>query len=327
MEVSETEIKCKQCGSSDVEFDAVSFFANGGGVCRCKACERTFVIDLGGRGEDTAECTDSDFFVVKAGKLLGYRGEGVGGVVMPSRTSEGKEDIKSVEEGALRENLGISSFRIASSVASLKSRVFAGCHNLNTVVFPRGLKSMGEECFMLCERLTWVHMPDLVTVIMPRTFAFCTDLSYVMFNVNLSAIGEGAFAGCGNLSEVKFSEPQRGCSYALNEIGKEAFMYCKSVKEIGLPESLKKIGSDAFAYCLSLGEMTIPKGTEEIGERAFAGCMKLKKVVIPASVRKMGPNVFAGCSSDIEITCGVRKCPPGWDKNWLGCGAKPKWVG
>ncbi len=74
-------------------------------------------------------------------------------------------------------------------------------------------------------------------------------------------------------------------------IGNRAFLDCKSLKQIIIPESVKKIGKNAFENCSNLQQVTIPKSVVCIGHSAFSGCQSLKKIKIP-SIKKIENNCF-----------------------------------
>ena len=63
-------------------------------------------------------------------------------------------------------------------------------------------------------------------------------------------------------------------------IGHAAFIGCKSLKELKLPNSVKKIEGIAFKKCRSLKKVTIGKKIESIGKGAFRRCNGLKTLKI-----------------------------------------------
>ncbi len=85
-------------------------------------------------------------------------------------------------------------------------------------------------------------------------------------------------------------------SLPVAEIGEEAFMYCSSLREIDLPESVAVISARAFAYT-RLGSLELPEGLTSIGYAAFAYCAGLKEIEVPVSVTELGMYAFAYCTS------------------------------
>ena len=82
----------------------------------------------------------------------------------------------------------------------------------------------------------------------------------------------------------------------MKNIGNEAFMGCKALKEITLPDSITTIGDKAFQYA-GLTKLTLPKGLKTIGAQAFYECKSLHKTAIPEGVTSVGRSAFSGCAA------------------------------
>ena len=85
-------------------------------------------------------------------------------------------------------------------------------------------------------------------------------------------------------------------------IGGRAFLFCKSLTSINIPNSVTSIGDRAFAYCYGLTSITIPNSVTSIGEWAFIVCSRLTSLTIPNSVTSIGEKAFSGCSGLVSIT-------------------------
>ena len=97
-----------------------------------------------------------------------------------------------------------------------------------------------------------------------------------------------------NLEEIKLP----------NNLGKNdnwAFINCKYLKRIEIPDSVKEIGNSCFLNCENLEEIKLPNNLEKIGKDAFFNCKKLKKIEIPDSVKEIGDGCFAFCENLEEI--------------------------
>ncbi len=79
--------------------------------------------------------------------------------------------------------------------------------------------------------------------------------------------------------------------------------------------SITSIGKNAFDYCHSLKELTIPNSVEKIGYQAFYYCDNLPVVVIPNSVTTIDDYAFGICQKATIFCCAESK-PEGWDENW-----------
>ena len=71
----------------------------------------------------------------------------------------------------------------------------------------------------------------------------------------------------------------------IGTIGDSAFMGCKSLMNVHIPDSVTKIGDDAFSDCRCLTDVRIPDSVTQIGDNAFANCWLLKSVEIPARAK------------------------------------------
>ena len=79
-----------------------------------------------------------------------------------------------------------------------------------------------------------------------------------------------------------------------------AFMGCKDITSIKLPNSLKQIYGGAFAKCSNLTSVNIPLHVERIGKGAFRECKKLSSVNLPDNTR-IENGALSGCDGIKEI--------------------------
>ena len=100
-----------------------------------------------------------------------------------------------------------------------------------------------------------------------------------------------------------------GNTYPVTSIGNGAFMGCRGLTSITIPNSVTSIGSLAFDECIGLTSVTIPASVTSIGESAFLDCSGLTSVTIPASVTSIGESAFSGCSglTFIKVESGNQK--------------------
>lgn len=64
------------------------------------------------------------------------------------------------------------------------------------------------------------------------------------------------------------------------EIGDKAFLSCKTIRELYLPETIERAGSWAFAHMRLLERIYLPANEIQIGKEAFLDCPKLKEVYV-----------------------------------------------
>ena len=95
-------------------------------------------------------------------------------------------------------------------------------------------------------------------------------------------------------------------------IGNYAFISCKSLQSIVIPNSVTSMGKKAFSWCTSLQSIVIPNSVTSIGKEAFVGCLKLKSMIVEpynetydsrsncnAIIEKKTNKLVAGCSATI----------------------------
>ena len=111
----------------------------------------------------------------------------------------------------------------------------------------------------------------------------------------ITSIGESAFLGCRGMTELILPN-------SVMSIGGNAFEGCSGLTELTLPNSVRSIGDGAFSGCSGLTELTLPNIVTSIGDCAFYGCSGLTELILPNSVRSIGDIAFTYCSGLEKIT-------------------------
>ena len=121
----------------------------------------------------------------------------------------------------------------------------------------------------------------------------------------ITSIGESAFLGCRGMTELTLPN-------GMTRIGDCAFYGCTGLTELILPNSVSSIGDIAFTYCSGLEKITVESGNSCYDSRdncnsiidtefntLIVGC---KNSVIPNSVTSIGYYAFHGCRGLTELT-------------------------
>jgi len=97
----------------------------------------------------------------------------------------------------------------------------AGVNGFSKVVFApdSNITSIGYQCFIDCDLITEIILPDSVTTIRDQAFNTCEDLKYIYLPESLETIGQEAFDYCDELAYVYVPDSVRS-------IGKYAFDDC-----------------------------------------------------------------------------------------------------
>ena len=90
----------------------------------------------------------------------------------------------------------------------------------------------------------------------------------------------------------------------VTKVGAEAFLECKKLQSVTLPDSATDIGSNAFKNCDGLKEVTIGDGVTKIGSNAFYDCDALTTVSFGDSLQTIGDYVFYSCNTLSEVVLG-----------------------
>lgn len=82
--------------------------------------------------------------------------------------------------------------------------------------------------------------------------------------------------------------PEQVDGLFMNVIGAKAFLSCKTVEKLWLPDSVREIGDWAFAHMKNLKEITLPAENIAFGKQVFMGCEQLTRVRVVVKHREDG---------------------------------------
>lgn len=140
--------------------------------------------------------------------------------------------------------------------------IFAYLYDMEEIVLPAKLKSIGDDAFIFCQSLKSINIPESVQKIDLRAFLGCSSLKSMKLPIGITEIKSGLLSGCTNLTSIDIP-------YTTEEIGHNAFSKCTSLKSIELPYSLNNMGISVFYGCTALTSVTIPKNIRYISDYTF----------------------------------------------------------
>lgn len=143
-----------------------------------------------------------------------------------------------VETGLERDYIKNRTLIIKEPVEKIADRAFQGRKDIDIVVLPNSIKSIGFRAFYESS-IKEIIFPEGLRSIHTEAFENCR-LTRVQFPTTLFYIGKEAFRDNNYLTEVDFNEPQ-----ALY-IGTKAF-YNDNIKILDIP-SIVKLGNNVFSY-------------------------------------------------------------------------------
>ena len=236
-------------------------------------------------------------------------------------------------DNAFRGSLNLTEIKLPESLEWIESNAFADCPKLKSLHIPKNVRwlidyniydtfgsflqeSNLESMFIGCESMESITVdPDneyyssedgiLYSKDKLKLFACPPNKSGdVVINSKTGYIIREAFLNCKNITSVTMPE-------YLGKIGNSAFKECSGITNLVIPNSVYSIEDYAFYHCDNLESVTLPEALYEdntLNTGLFMGCEKLKSVNLPF-VKTIGVGCFTNCSSleNISIPRSVNK--------------------
>ena len=168
-----------------------------------------------------------------------------------------------------------SRYRVPDGVTEIASSAFFDS-SLAQITLPDTLKTIRDNAFDCCRKLTALNIPDSVTALEENAVSWCESLTELTLPAGLTEIPAYAFSGCHSLEELEIPA-------AVTSIGDEAFGGCWNLKTLSLPDALTQLGSRVFYDCVSLDRITLPKDLAHLGTGALCGLSRIE--VSPDNIR------------------------------------------
>lgn len=144
---------------------------------------------------------------------------------------------------------------------------------VKNVTFPKGVTSIGNDCFQGCTNLELTELPETINHIGSNAFENCTNLVLTKLPSKLQVISSSTFEGCTSL--------------ALTEI----------------PDTIVRIDTEAFNKCTNLALTEFPKGITSLTQNVFRECVSLKMTEVPENITYFAQSALYGCTGLTELTC------------------------
>ena len=219
----------------------------------------------------------------------------------------------------------ITAITIPNSVTSIGGSAFSGCIGLTSIEIPNSVTFIGSGSFTMCKSLTSISIPNSVTEIDASAFYGCSGISTPIYNAHCFAylpvnyegayiipdgiklICGGAFLECKKLTSVDIPNSVTG-------IARIAFWNCSGLSSINIPNSVTSISTQAFQGCTSLTSLIIPNSVKYIGSSAFSNCTSLTSLTLSETLTMIYDGAFYGCTSLNSITS-LNPTPPELESN------------
>ncbi|MCM1224889.1 MAG: leucine-rich repeat protein [Lachnospiraceae bacterium] len=184
----------------------------------------------------------------------------------------GGKPVVGIGDGAFQES-AIEQIAFPEGLQYIGEDAFRACENLTFVGLPDSLTEIGRSAFRSCGKLTEADLPEgLVTI---GNMAFLeTRLSRVYIPASVEKVGAGAFAVWNDAGLTEFVVAPENAEYET----REGVLYSGEILEafpsgaVGsftIPDDIQGIQYYAFVHCRELTELIIPESVILIGENVF----------------------------------------------------------
>ena len=230
-----------------------------------------------------------------------------------------KESYVPAEDGAFYSRDGKTLYRIPEDMKGI-------------FTVKDGTEELSGRCAFRCAELEAVVIPEGVKTVGKEAFAECPKLKSVSFPASLESLGEGAlpgmifkgsFIGCDSLEAIHFGrdfylpDPEPtvtavGIARYYPVFGEE-FRYCPMLKHITVSEENPHfIAHDDCLIDVDRGDLllvpqgktgvlTLPEGIGKVGKFAFYQCSGLTEIRFPEGMKSISSlNGYEGCTG-VEI--------------------------
>lgn len=114
------------------------------------------------------------------------------------------------------------------------------------------------------------------------------EIQESFFGVPVVGIAAFAFMKCKRMLGVQIPD-------SVTEIGRGAFYGCTEMRSAVLPANIRDISEWTFDSCTNLFGMVLPSGIVSIGSRAFGQCRSLSEIYLPDTVEYIAGDAFEDC--------------------------------
>lgn len=256
--------------------------------------------------------------------------------------------VVGIAEKAFENASRLCEITIPSSVTSIAANAFSGCsaltsirvdqdntvyesNNSNAIVEKvsmtllvacckttvyEGIKAIGKDAFLSCQKLTTLHIPASVSEIPAGFLAGCNMVEEITIDAN-----NATYISVGNCL-IRLSDTCliQGCRKSalpekftvgeeektITSISPEAFAGCTTLTEINIPKSIQTIAANTFKGCTSLTKVTATNPTLSFEDNAFAECESIVDIAVAYELVEYFINLNKSILKNITITSGER---------------------
>ena len=177
----------------------------------------------------------------------------------------------------------ITSFTFGDAVESIPAYLCYGMENLQSVVIPNSVTSIGESAFSYCSSLNSVTIGNSVTRIGERAFSYCSAISDITITAD-------------SMEEYLNGYTNKLCYYygsSLKSAKRHLLIDNEIITNVVIPENIDTINSYAFYNCSDIHSLTLHDDVYLYGE-PFSGCDSIHSISITT------PSIEQYCQSTLN---------------------------
>ena len=186
----------------------------------------------------------------------------------------------------------LTTVTINPGLKSITSYMFNSCSSLKSINIPSTVNEIGFWAFYNCQSLKTVIIPNGVTELVTNLFSKCISLADVTIPSSVTTLGSAFDDSCPFITNL---QKNSNGIYTCEDGQKFIIRAPEDVTTIDT-SNVVAIAAGAFLGCRSLLSIDIPEGITYIGDNTFYGCSSLKTVIIPKTVTTI-ISAFTHCTS------------------------------
>lgn len=192
--------------------------------------------------------------------------------------------------------INLTGITIPGTVTEIPDGAFSHCNTLLKVEMQDGVENILGEAFAGCENLNTIIFPS--SIINVYKYSLYNTAWYNSQSDGIVYDGNVAFDYKGTMTSGTELEIREGTT----SIASQAFSSHEEIKTLTMPNTVKYICDEAFWGCVNMESATLSNNLVSIGYRAFCRCgadlrneyneLMAVNIFIPNSVKEIGKEAF-----------------------------------